>query len=391
MKLGNRILNIIALFAVVVGVASLALAQAVKPSVATGDVTSIDAGKIVLQTKDGSLDVVLSDKTVYKRVPPENPVLSAAVAAAFGDIGVGDKLVVSGIMSDDKKSLPARSVYIMTKADITQSKAKNDERWAKRGIAGRVTAVDPVTGQIKVEIKGLMNSTTVVLTPKAQAKFSRYAPDSIKFADAKPSTLNEIHTGDGLRAVGDRSADGASFAAEEIITGAFQTVAGSVKSVDVAKNQIVMTEAQSKKDMTFDLGSVSFMKKLPEEFAQRFAGGPGGARPGGGQGAPAGAGNGPARPAGGPGASGPGGVGARGIDEMVERFPNITAADLKPGEIIAVVTSKTNPAERMTAFKLLAGVEPFLRVAQAQAAASGGRGQGTLSLDIPGLDGFGGP
>jgi hypothetical protein len=390
MKLGIRIFNIIAVFAVVVGVASLALAQAVKPSVATGDVTSIDAGKIVLQTKDGSLDVVLSDKTVYKRVPPENPVLSAAVAAAFGDIGVGDRLVVSGIMSDDKKSLPARSVYIMTKADITQVKAKNDERWAKRGIAGRVTAVDPVTGQIKVEIKGLMNSTTVVLTPKAQAKFSRYAPDSIKFADAKPSTLNEIHTGDGLRAVGDRSADGASFAAEEIITGAFQTVAGSVKSVDVAKNQIVMTEAQSKKDMTFDLGSVSFMKKLPEEFAQRFAG-PGGARSGGGQGAPAGAGTSPARPAGGPGAGGPGGAGARGIDEMVERFPNITAADLKPGEIIAVVTSKTNPAERMTAFKLLAGVEPFLRVAQAQAAASGGRGQGTLSLDIPGLDGFGGP
>jgi hypothetical protein len=66
MKLGIRIFNIIAVFAVVVGVASLALAQAVKPSVATGDVTSIDAGKIVLQTKDGSLDVVLSDKTVYK-------------------------------------------------------------------------------------------------------------------------------------------------------------------------------------------------------------------------------------------------------------------------------------------------------------------------------------
>jgi hypothetical protein len=76
---------------------------------------------------------------------------------------------------------------------------------------------------------------------------------------------------------------------------------------------------------------------------------------------------------------------------MLERFPSITVADLKPGEVIAVSSTKTANLDRITAIKVLAGVEPFLRVAQAQAAASGGRGQGTLSLDIPGLDGFGGP
>lgn len=388
MKLSSRILNFVGSLLVVSAVSFSAFGQAggVKPSVVPGEVTSIDSGKIVLQTKDGSLDVLLSEKTEYKRVSPDNPSLKAAVPAAFADIGPGDKLIVTGILSDDKKTLPARAVYIMTKADIAQRAATNDERWSKRGIAGRVTAIDPVTHQVKIEIKGLLNSTTVVLTPKPEAKFSRYAPNSIRFADAKASSLNDIHTGDGLRAVGDRSPDGASFAAEEIITGAFQTVAGSVKSVDVAKNEVVITEAQSKKDMVFDLASASFMKKLPDEFAQRFAGGAGaaGARPGGANGTNTGG----ARPAGGPGAGGPG---ARGIDEMVERFPNITAADLKPGDVIAVVTSKGGAAERLTAFKLLAGVEPFLRAAQAQAAATGGRGQGTLSLDIPGLDGFGGP
>jgi hypothetical protein len=76
---------------------------------------------------------------------------------------------------------------------------------------------------------------------------------------------------------------------------------------------------------------------------------------------------------------------------MLERFPNITAADLKAGDVIAVSSTKNNTPERITAIKLLAGVEPFLRVAQAQAASGGQRGQGGLSLDIPGLDGFGGP
>jgi hypothetical protein len=77
---------------------------------------------------------------------------------------------------------------------------------------------------------------------------------------------------------------------------------------------------------------------------------------------------------------------------MLDRFPNITAADIKVGEVIAVSSTKNNTPDRITAIKLLAGVEPFLRAAQAQATANGGqRGQGALSLDIPGLDGFGGP
>jgi hypothetical protein len=77
---------------------------------------------------------------------------------------------------------------------------------------------------------------------------------------------------------------------------------------------------------------------------------------------------------------------------MLDRFPNVGVADLKVGDVIAVSSTKTNDLDRITAIKMLAGVEPFLRAAQAQAAAGGRqRGQGTLSLDIPGLDGFGGP
>ena len=377
-----------------------AQATSMKPSVITGDVTSVESGKIVIQTKDGALDVTVTDKTVYKRVPPENPDPKAAVASSHADIGVGDKLLVTGIFPDDKKTvLPARSVYLMTKSDIAQKQVKESERWATRGISGRVASVDQITNQIKIEVRGLANTTTVVVTPKDGARVLRYAPNSVKFSEAKASSVKEVQAGDMLRALGDRSPDGASFTAEEIVTGAFRTVAGTVKAVDAGKNEVVITDAQSKKDITVELGAASVMKKFPEEMAQRLAGaGPGGARPGGGPGAagqtrpPADGAAGGARPGGGPGRGFGGGGGGRGIDDMLERFPTITAADLKAGDVIAVSSTKNNTPDRITAIKLLAGVEPFLRAAQAQAAAGGQRGQGgTLSLDIPGLDGFGGP
>ena len=253
----------------------------VKPSVLTGDVAAIDATKIVLNTKDGSVDVVLSDKTVYKRVPPETPSLSAAVASTLADIGQGDKLVVTGILSADKKTLPAKSVYLMTKADIAQRNTKETEAWRTRGITGRVVSVDPVEKKIGVETRTMMGSSTITISPKDTAKFLRYAPDSVKFSEAKPSSLLDVQKGDMLRALGDKGADGTTFAAEELVTGAFQTVAGTVRSVDAAKNEVVITNLQTKKEMTVVIGPSSLLKKFPEEMATRMAAfqGGGGVRP----------------------------------------------------------------------------------------------------------------
>jgi hypothetical protein len=380
-----------------VGLSAIAWAQpaAVKPSVVTGDVVAISESKIVLKTKDGDLEVTLTEKTEFKKVPPDNPVLKAAVAATRSDIGEGDKLLVTGIFGEDKKTLPARAVYLMTKSDIVQKQSKETERWATRGISGRVSAVNAPANQVTIEVRGLMNSTSVVVSPKGSAVFKRYAPNSVKYSEAVESSIAEIKPGDMLRAVGDRTTEGTSFTAEEILTGAFQTVAGTVKTIDTAKNEIIVTDALSKKDVTVALGPSSALKRFPEEMATRmaqFAGGgaQGGIRPAGG-GPPQGG-----QPAGGtPGQGGPGGMrmggGARGgIDDMFERFPTIAITDLKPGDVIAVSSSKNGDAQRITAIKLVAGVEPFLRAAQAQASAGGrgGRGGQGAGFSIPGLDGF---
>jgi len=389
--------SVIAMLGLVTG---LSAQTAVKPSVVTGDVVSVSASRIVLKTKDGELEAVLSDKTEFKKVPPDNPVLKAAIVSEVGDISEGDKLLVTGVFGDDKKVLPARAVYLMSKSDIAQKAAKENERWATRGISGRVASVSPATNQVTIEVRGLMNSTSVVVTPKGDALFKRYKQDSVKYNEAVESSIADIKAGDMLRAVGDKSPDGTSFAAEEVLTGAFQTVAGTVKSVDTAKNEVIVTQAGSKTDVTIVVTPTSAVKRFPEEMAQRMAGMAGGAAPGVQQGGIRPAGGPPAgqqagmRPAGAPGQGGPGGPGrgmggARGgIDDMFERFPTIAIADLKPGDVIAVSSSKSGNPQRINAIKLLAGVGPFLQAAQMQAAAAGGRRGGGQTFTIPGLDGF---
>lgn len=380
------------LFAFLISATSLVRAQEnMKPSVVSGEVSSLTTDKIVLQTKDGAVDVGLSEKTEYKRVSPENPSLKTAVESAFTDIGVGDKIIVTGIMAADKKSVPARTIYLMTKSDIAQKQTKEQEQWKTKGISGKVSAINPQTKEITVSTRGLMGETKTVLTPKETAVFRRYAQDSNSYSESKASSIDEIKIDDFIRARGDKSADGVSFQADEIISGAFQTIAGTIKAVDAAKNEIVISDIKTKKDVTVVVGQNSILKQFPPEMAERMAamqsgGGmqpPNGMRPPqgntqGGQTQPNGMRQG-------------GGRGAGGIDEMLDNFKTITVNDLKIGDAIAFSSTKGANTERATAIKLLSGVEPFLKAAQAASTNGRQRGGADGGFTIPGLDGGGLP
>ena len=380
----------VVLVSLILGAFSIAFGQAdsgLKPSVISGEVVTAGDDKIVVNTKSGAIEAILSSKTIYKRVSAENPTLQSATAAALSDIGVGDKVMVTGIVATGGKSIPARAVYLMTKADISEKHKKEGEQWKTRGITGRVVTVNSQTGQVEVEMRNLMGSSKITLTPKANAKFLRYADNSIRYDEAKPSSLAEIKAGDMLRALGARSPDNTGFAAEEIIAGAFQTIAGTVKSVDVEKKEVIIKNLQTGKDVTVVVNDASLMKKFPAEMAERMAGFGmgGGVRPAG-QGVTPPGGQGQAQMPGRGGAGG--GPRSGGIDDMLERFPNITTADLKPGDMIALSSTKNANMDRVNAIKLLAGVEPFLRMAQAST--GGQRGQNVQGgFTIPGLDGVG--
>ena len=373
------------------GVANL-LAQSadigIKATLAAGEVTSVASDKIVLQTKDGTIEVVLSDKTEYKRIPPENPILPAAVASSFSEIGVGDKLLVTGKVSADKKTIPAKAVFLLTKSDIAQKNTKEREEWKTRGISGQIKAINPTTKEITVSVRSIIGSKDVMVTPKDQARILRYAPDSVDYNEAVASSFSEIKVGDSLRALGDKNADGSTFSAEKIISGAFQTIAGTITAIDTEKNEITINSIQTKKDITITVGKNSVLKQFPAEMAQRMAqfqiAQASGIQPGG-QGTRPPQGNVPGGQGSGAGFRGGGGGS---IDDMLERFPNITIADLKVGEMIAASSTKGANTERITAIKLLSGVEPFLKTPQLpQGGRRNGQGGQDSGFSIPGLEG----
>src|SRR5262249_7407607 len=141
-----------------------------------------------------------------------------------GDISAGDPAVAVYRGAADQKPLIATSLMVRTKADVSQLAQKELEEWKHRGSAGIVTSVDASAKSIA--LKAGARSFTVQADDKT--KFMRYSPDSAKPADAKPSSIADIKTGDQVNVLGNRSADGATVTAEIIYSGAFRQIAATI-------------------------------------------------------------------------------------------------------------------------------------------------------------------
>jgi hypothetical protein len=220
-------------------------------------------------------------------------------------------------------------------------------------------------------VRTLAGAKTMTVIPEAKAIIRRYTTDSVKFADAKESSLADIKVGDQVRARGDKSADGSKLEAEEIVSGRFKTIAATVVSVDAANSQITVKDLETKKPLIVKVSADSNMKRLSDPIAQMIArrvhpenfegrgGGRGGA--GGGQGGGRGEGGGQA-PGRGDAPDGARGGGRGGdLQQMLDRQPAVTLADLKVGEPIVISSAVGAATDHIMAITMLAGVEPILR------------------------------
>jgi hypothetical protein len=356
----------------------------ITPNLALGDVTSIDTAnhRLVVKTKDGDINVVLNDQTEYKKVKPGETSLKNAEPAMLTDIGVGDRVIALGRVADDRKSVPARRLVLMTKAAIAQKQEHDREEWKARGIVGRITSLNPETKEINLMMRAPTGERPVLMPVTETVTLRRYAPDSVKFSDARPSSFGELKVGDQVRALGDKNADNTRFTPVEIVSGSFRMVAGTITTVNPATSEITVANLQTGQPIVIVVNADSLMRRIPPEMAamlaqRRAQAGAAGAAGNGGTAAPAG------------GAAGQRPQGGRGgdFDEMLERLPAVSIADLKKGDAIAVSSTTGLDPSRVTAIKLVAGIEALLTRPQAQS----GSGAQSPSLNLPGLDSIGGP
>jgi Domain of unknown function (DUF5666) len=366
-----------------------------------GTIKSISGNNLVLTSDAGvEMNVEVRDSTKIVRIAPGQKDLKDAQNIALTDLQVGDRVLVRGKAGDDNKTFLATSIIAMKKADIAEKQSHERDEWQKSGVGGLVNNVDAAGGLISITTPSLREKKNVAVHVTKDTVLRRYAPGSVKFDDAKPAPLGEIRPGDQLRARGEKNADGSELTAQEIVSGSFRNISGTISALDSAQSTITVHDLATKKNVAVKITSESQLRKLPAPVAQRIAqrlngasganGGTNGdqassgqqttstrsgtnsatAAPtakepatGAGQGSGSAAEDGRQRDFGGRGRGvgpGAGGGGAMDLQQMISRMPASTIADLQKGDAVMLVGTEAS-GDAVTAITLLAGVEPILQ------------------------------
>jgi hypothetical protein len=340
-----------------------------------GVVTAVDqaTGQLTIKTDTGeSITVVTNDKSAVLRLPPGETSAQNAAKITLADIVVGDRLFARGVNAADGKPIEARQVVVTggaVAAGAATDQQRQREEFRQRGLMGRITALDSGKKEVTVQSRS-REGVPVTVAVTDSTKLFRYAPDSMNIKDASRASFSDLRVGDQLRALGERSADGARFSAEEIIAGSMTRTGGQVVAVNPAKNEITIKNGQGQ-NITVVVGQRSSLRRVTPEMAATFeANRPqrqGGGAPGAGapadrqtradgqerrprerrEGAPGAAGN-ERRPRG------------RGLQDMLENLPTITVADLKKDDMVFVSGSEGADPSRVTAITLVTGDPTFI-------------------------------
>ncbi len=364
----------------------------------SGTVSAISGNVLTVKDDQGTESkVTVPDSARVLQLPAGAKSLSAATPIKVSDIAVGDRILAK--TTPDGSNYIASTLVAMKQADVAKQQQSDLQDWKTKGVNGIVKSVDPASLTVTISAGNGLTAKIVVVQASKTTMIRRYAPDSTKFDEAKPATIDDIKPGDQLRAKGVKNDDGSQLNADAIVAGTFRNIAGTVVSVDPAANKVVVTDLATKKPFTVDVNSDSQLHKLSPMMAQgiamRLKGGAAGAgAPGAALGGVAGSGS-PAAPAGGAGqsggasgastsrgnaaggqppAAGGGAPGQRGgdVQQMLNRAPALELAELKKGDAIMVLTTEGQAPGEATAVTLLAGVEPLLQ-------ASPGASQSVLS------------
>lgn len=357
------------------------IAAAQAPSRLVGTITAISGNSLTVKPDTGNVvQITVPAEAAIKRISPGQKDLSTAQSLQFSELAVGDRVLVR--LDPDAPAGTSRALQIVAvkQADVALKQQKDREDWQRRGVGGLVKSVDSAGGVLVLTSGIGAAARTITVRTTKTTMLKRYAPASVSFDAAMPAPLDAIRPGDQLRARGVKNADGTQIDAEEVISGSFRNISGTVTSLDPASSTLVVKDLVTKKQVTIHIPGDAQMRRLPDRMAQMLAarfkaagGSNGSAAPSrnayagqspqgvGGMGS-SGAGQ-PSGQSAGQGMGGQGngarGAGASGdTQQMLSHAPTIQMADLKKGDAVMLVS--TDGAADVTAITLLAGVEPLL-------------------------------
>jgi Domain of unknown function (DUF5666) len=336
-----------------------------QPAISTrllGTVTAISGNSVTVKPDNGQpVTVTVSESARIMRLAAGQTRLSEATPIALTDIAAGDRVLIATLPGEGT-TLTARLVVAMKQADIARKQQAEEIDWQRRGIGGIVKSIDPATGTLLIT----SGAHSIAIKTSSATTVRQYAPDSVAFQDARPSSVTAIHPGDQLRAKGDHSPEGTEFTADAIVFGSFHNIAGPIVAIDSAAQTLTVRDLATKQPVTLQVDSQSQLRKLDPKIAQMIA-----------QHLKASSG-GESHPLHAEGGEGPGGAAAGDFSRVLQRSPTIQLADLHKGDAVMIVATRGSGAGPANAVTLLAGVEPML---QASASASESIFSSSWSLD----------
>lgn len=316
-----------------------------------GSISAINGDTLTVKTQSGEThQVTVPSSAAIKRVEPGAHDLSSSVAITLGDLAVGDRVLVRVNPNSTDNPPAADQIIAIKAADVAQKQAQEREAWQEHGIGGLVKSVDAASGTIVIASGAGAAAKTITVKTTPSTVLKRYAPGSVRFDQAQPAPIGEIHPGDQLRAKGEKNADGTEITADTVVSGTFRNLSGTIAAINTADSTVSIKDLATKKPYIIHIGADAQMHKLPEQVARMLA-----ARLKGANGGAAGAGRrsgqreeeaGNGRRAGGD------------PQQFLSRMPAIQLSDLQKGQAIMVVA--TNGDKNVNAIVLLAGVEPLL-------------------------------
>jgi len=351
----------IAAILLIPAIALLAPGQSVQQSTTDrarimGEITAVDisAGRVTIKSDSGSvLSLLINGETTVLSVPPGENSLEKALRISIRDLNPGDRLYARYAPNADTQVAPARQLVVMSGAHIKRKQAEEKEAWQKRGISGVVMAINAQAKEITIASPQRDGIKQIKISASTVQRFRRYAPDSIKFSDARPSSFAELRPGDQLRALGEKNADGTSLAAEEIISGGFRTIGGTVTSVNADTGEIKIKLFGNNQPFTLVAGKNSVIRRIPPKVAQLIA-----------QRA----------------VSTTAKKNEEDSQEIIERLPTIAVSELKSGDVILTASAMGNDPTRLKAVNVLAGIDGIIAALQRAGALNGAK---PLSTGLP--------
>jgi len=326
--------------------------QTVKSFVGTVSALKAETAEIEIKPDNAApVSLKIGSGTIAQRIAPGEKDLKTAEAIQVAEVAVGDRVLVT----PEPGTTDLRRIIVMAATDIAKRNEADRLDWTRRGVSGVVAAKN--ASEITLKMRTITGEKQAVVTVGERTAFKRYAPDSVKFADAKGSKLAEVNVGDQLRARGRKTEDGLKVTADDVVFGTFLTKAGSVTAVNLETREVTVKDLTGNQPMVVRFTADSQLKKMPDGMM----------RPGG---------------------------GGMDIAQMLERMPAGKLEDLKPGDTIVVSSTKGAKAGEITAIMFLSNAGMLIQMASmpqggGRAGGAGmGMGGGSMDLGSMGLGGI---